>query len=122
MTSKTPVREYARAIQEAMSQKHANDSGLDKLYDTVKQADLGQTAGDLAHIGGGGLAALMALTALGSGAGVYSWMKNKSKQKILDAAIKKRRRMRTQPQPIYAYPVRVPPPRLNPPIEEDEAA
>jgi len=63
------------------------------------------TAGqDAAHGAGGAyLTALMALTGL-SGLGAYKWTRNTSKNKALDKAVRRRRRMRRAPQPVIAVP------------------
>lgn len=98
--------ELARAKAEyeaAMTGKIASD--LDKVYARLcatKTAGVGQTAIDIGNaIGGAYLTALLTLMA-GAGYGTYKRTRARSREKLLEKAIKQRALLRRAPQPIMA--------------------
>jgi len=102
--------EYEKALAEAQGVKRSADSELgrtlDRLYDLLTEKTAG-TGTDIA----GALAGLYLLGAGGaaglSGYAAYNWTKKRSRQAIIDKALKslKRKQQMQQPAPILVQPV-----------------
>lgn len=110
-------KEYQNALQEqynvAMMAKDAADDSLslalDQLADQLEKQggfleDLLDTGRNAAHGFGGAYSLAMLMSALGSGYAGHQWAKNRSSSKLLEKALRRRARERSQPQPIYARP------------------
>jgi len=98
--------DYEEALTDQyQSSKVAEDSSLDALFDEMeKQAGIVDTIKNFLHGGAGAYATALGTATLGSGYAGYQWAKSRSKNKMLEKALRRRARERAQPQPVYAKP------------------
>lgn len=102
--------EYEKALAEAQGVKRSSDSELGRTLDRLYDVALEKSGGTMTDLGGSlaGLYLLMVGGAAGlTGTAAYNWTRKRSRQAIIDKALKslKRKQQMQQPAPILVQPV-----------------
>ena len=92
--------EYAAAMQH-MSSKMSRDQKLELLYRAAVHKEAGM--GDIAQTIGGIAASPVPFVTLGAGAVTYKIMEARRKSKLLEKALKQRKREQLADSPVFAY-------------------